>query len=633
MKGQVMGVRDWKKRFSGKLVTAEAAAAQVKNGDRIFLGSMCAEPRLLIRALAASARDDVEIVQFKTGEEASKLLSLGKWRFRLKSFFLGRERVDETGMSSADYIPLFHSEIPRFFKNRRIPIDVAMVQVTEPDRFGQVSLGISVDISRAALENARTVIAQVNPRMPRTLGNTFVPVERIAYLVDGEEELGEIGELKLTDADRAIARYCGELIEDGAVLQVGFAGISQALIDHLRERKELGVHSELFTDSLIDLMEAGVVTNSTKRFFRGKSLATFCLGTRRVYDYVHDNPLFEFHPSDLVLNPAFIAANERMTAINIALQVDLRGQVRQGSLGWTAFEGSGGDQDFMRGAALSPGGRSIICLRSTDPKGQSNIVANFGPKAAVIMNRGDVHFVVTEFGAAFLGGKSIRERALALVEVAHPDHRDSLIDQARQAGSVYPDQIYFRMASPQLRSRVRREVVFKGGLKAHIRCAKPTDVTMLRDLFYNLSESSVYFRYFSPRRTMPHRNLQQYVNLSEEQGVSLVVTIGPRENRRMIAEGRFVFERDDAFPDVALMVEENYQGRGIGTFLLNYLIEIAKERGIEGLRADVLATNSPMMKIVERLPYVMRTSLSEGALEMRFRFDEIKEGRQPETGS
>ena len=223
--------------------------------------------------------------------------------------------------------------------------------------------------------------------------------------------------MKFTEEDRAISRFLSELIEDGSVVQTGFAAISQGLTEHLKDRKDLGVHSEMFTDSLIDLVEAGIVTNATKGMYRGKSIATFCMGTRRLYDYVEDNPLFEFHTSDVVLNPSFIATNEKMVSINIAIQVDLRGQIRQGSLGWTPFEGSGGDQDFMRGASLSRGGRSIVCLRSTDQAGQSNIVPNFTGKAAVIMNRGDVHFVVTEYGVAYLGGKSVRERALALSEV------------------------------------------------------------------------------------------------------------------------------------------------------------------------------------------------------------------------
>ena len=596
----------WKKRYASKVVSAEEAVAHIKNGDRVYMGSLCAEPRVIIDAMLHSGLEDVELVQLKGGSHAARLTAKGRSRFRLKSFFGGGRKEDYSTLSAADYVPLFHSEIPRFFRSRRIPIDVAVVQVSEPDRFGQVSLGISVDITRSAVECARSVIAQVNPRMPRTLGNTFIPVERIDFLVDGEQEIEELKAVELRERDWAISRFCSELIEDGSVIHTGFAAISQGLIEHLKDHRDLGVHSEMFTDSLIDLVEAGIVNNSTKRVYRGKSLATFCLGTRRLYDYVDFNPLFEFHPSDMVLDPSFIAGHEKMVTVNVALQVDLRGQIRQGSIGWTAFEGSGGEQDFMRAASLAKHGRSIVCMRSTDASGESNIVPGFGPRAAVIMNRGDVNFVVTEYGAAYLGGKSLRERALALIEVAHPDHREFLMSNARELGYAYPDQVYFRTASPELRDRIRSDHVFKGDLKAHIRAIRPSDEALLRDLFYHLSESSVYFRYFSPRRSMPHANLQKYVNLEEEQGISLVVTTGPRETRRMIAEGRFVLSEDDTFPDTAIMVDENYQRRGIGTFLLKYLIELARERGMEGFRADVLASNDPMNKIFNALPYKLQ---------------------------
>ncbi len=617
-------VTDWKKHYASKLVSPEEAASRLKNGDRVYLGSMCAEPRRVVRSLADSSLEDVELIQLNGGGEASALAAGRGTRFRLKTFSLTGRKVAETGNPEAFYVPLFHSEIPRFFKNRRIPIDVAVVQVSEPDRFGQVSFGISVDITLAAVENARTVIAQVNPRMPRTLGNTFVSLESMDYLVDGEEDLPEIKEISFTKADQEISRFCAELIEDGSVIQVGFAAFSSQFAEHLMDRKDLGVHTEMFTDSLIDLVEAGVVTNATKDPYRGKSIATFCMGTRRLYDYVDNNPMFEFHPSDTVLNPSFIASNERMVAINIALQVDLRGQIRQGSLGWTRFEGSGGEQDFMRGAGLSKGGRSIMCLRSTDPSGHSNIVSSFGPRSAVIMNRGDVHYVITEYGTAYLGGKTIRQRALALIEVAHPDHKERLMQQARELGYVQSDEYYCPSISPEFRARIRSDHVFRGGLEGHVRSMKPADEAMLRDLFYHLSESSVYFRYFSPRRSMPHNNLRKYVNLSKDEGLSLVVTVGPRETRRVISECRYVFEDDDPFPDFALMVDEDYHGRGVGGFLINYIIELAKEQGVPGFRADVIISNSPMLAVFERLPYVLHRSVQDGVISIRFRFDELK---------
>lgn len=621
----------WREKYASKLIPPAQAVRHIKNGDRIYLGSMCSEPKAILKAVEASFLEDVEMIQFISGPEACRLSGGGWGRFRMKTFFVGAGADCSQPRPEYDYVPLFHSQIPFFFRNRRIPIDIAVIQVSEPDRFGRFSLGISVDSSLAAVESARTVIAQVNPLMPRTLGDTYVSIDKIDYLVESSEALGELPEEPLGEREKTISAYCSELIENGSILQFGFAGISRGLMDFLKDHRHLGIHTEIFTDPLVELIEAGVVDNSTKKLFRGKSLATCCMGTGKLYDYVHDNSLVELYPSDMLLNPAFIGANDRMVSVNLAMQVDLRGQIRQGAPTWTAFEGSGGDSDFMRGANLSKGGRSIICLRSTAMKsGKSTIVPTFGPKASVIMNRGDANYVITEYGIAYLGGRSIRERAMALVEIAHPDHREDLMRQARELGYVYPDQIYYRICSPELRRRVRTVRIFRGGIKGHIRVIRSTDETMLRDLFYNLSEESVYFRYFTTRRSMPHKNLQQYVNISEEEGISLVVTVGPREDRKMVAEARYMINPGDAYPDVAFMVDENYRGHGIASALLHYLIDIGRERGIKGFRAEVLVSNRPMIKVFEKLPYVLHKSSSEGMISLEFDFDELKSS---ETGA
>lgn len=618
-------MNSWQDNFNSKLISPTEAAQKIRNGDRIYLGSMCSEPKTIIRALEASSVQDVEMVQFIAGSEASRLAAGDSERFRIKTFFVGAGTTDSGAMPEYNYVPLYHSQIPFFFRNRRIPIDVAIIQVAEPDRFGRFSLGISVDFSVAAVEAARMVIAQVNPLMPRTHGDTFIQLDQIDHLVDAAEPLGELPEEPLGEREKTISAYCSELIEDGSIVQFGFTGISRGLMDFLKDHRHLGLHTEIFSDPLIDLVESGVVDNSTKKLFRGKSLATSCMGTRRLYDFVHDNPVVEFYPSDTLLDPGLIASHDRMVAVNVAMQVDLRGQIRQGNPAWSAVEGAGGESDFMRGANLSKGGRSIICMRSTSPRsGKSNIVPTFGPKASVMMNRGDANYIITEYGIAYLGGRSVRERAMALIEIAHPDHREGLMKSGREMGYVYPNQIYYRICSPELRRRVRTQRVFKGGFKGHVRVIKSTDESMLRDLFYNLSEESVYFRYFSTRRSMPHKNLEQYINVTEEDGLSLVVTIGPRENRKIIAEARYMINPGDPYPDAAFMVDENYRGRGIASALLHYLIEIAKERGIRGFSAEVLTSNRSMMKVFERLPYVLQKTAEHSMMFLKFNFDELK---------
>jgi acyl-CoA hydrolase/GNAT superfamily N-acetyltransferase len=621
----MMTMTRWQEKYSSKLLSPADAVRRVKNGDRIYAGSLCSEPKTIIRALEASYVEDVEMVQFVIGSEVSRLTKDQWGRFRSKTFFVGRGFSEEAETREYNYIPLFHSQIPGFIRNRRIPIDVAIIQVSEPDRFGRFSLGISVDFSLAAVESARLVIAQVNPLMPRTHGDTFIPADKIHYLVEAWEPLGELPEEPLGEREKTISAYCSELIDDGSIVQFGFAGISRGLMDFLKERRHLGLHTEIFTDPLIELIESGVVDNSTKKLYRGKSTATCCMGTRRLYDYVHDNPLVEFYPSDMLLDPQFIAQNDRMVTVNLAMQVDLRGHIRQGSPTWTAFEGSGGDSDFMRGSSLSKNGRSIICLRSTSPKsGNSTIVPTFGPKASVIMNRGQANYVITEYGIAYLGGKSIRDRAMALIEISHPDHREGLMKSARELGYVFPDQVYYRICSPELRRRMRTDRVFKGGFKGHVRVIKSTDESMLRDLFYNLSEESVYFRYFSTRRSFPLKNLQQYINLCEDDGLSLVVTIGQREDRKIIAEVRYMTSPSDPYPDVAFMVSEDYRGRGLASSLLHYLIGHAKDKGIKGFRAEVLVSNRAMMRVFERLPYVVRKTIEEDMISLHWYFDELK---------
>lgn len=622
----------WKEKFASKLLTAEQAAAKIRNGDRVFLGSLCAEPGVIIDAIEKSYVDDVELIQFVTGPRALALAEKGLNRFSMKTFFVGRLPGRENDRSEANYVPLFHSRIPEFITNRRIPVDLAIVQVSTPDRFGRFSLGVSVDVGLSAVKAARVVIAQVNSAMPRTCGDTLITAEDIDYLVEGDEDLYELQPEVLGEKEKLISYYCGELIDDGSILHFGFAGISQGLMDHLKGFRDLGIHTEVYTDALMDLTESGAINNSTKRMYRGKSQASRCMGTRRLYDYVHENALVEFHPSDVLLSPSVIAANDRMVAINLAVQVDLRGQIRQGNPTWTAFEGSGGDHDFMRGAGLSHGGRSIVCLRSTSMRsGRSTIVPSFGPKAAVIMNRGEINYIVTEYGAAYLGGKTLRERAMALIEIAHPDHREELMAKARELGYVYPNQTYVRTASPELRQRVRTDREFKGGLKAHIRVIKPTDEAMIRDLFYDLSQESVYFRYFSRKKSMPHHNLERYCNVREDEGLSLVVTVGPREKRRIVAEARYLVEPSSNYPEVAFMVAEEYKGLGIATFLLQYMTEIAKERGVEGFQAEVLLSNLPMIRVFERMPYVLRKHASNGVVTITWRFDEPKSDSDTET--
>ncbi|HEX9735680.1 MAG TPA: acetyl-CoA hydrolase/transferase C-terminal domain-containing protein, partial [Thermoanaerobaculia bacterium] len=427
---------DWQEEYAALVTTADAAMTRLRPGQRVFIGSGCGEPLELVRALTrrSSALPDTEIVHVLTFGEAPYAHKELTRYFRVNSFFIGENVRDVIQEGLGDYTPIFLSDIPRLFQTGQLPLDVALIQVTPPDERGMVSLGVSVDIVKSAAENAGLVIAQVNPNMPRTLGDTSFHIFHLDVLVPTDEPILEVAYAETSGEMQQIAEYVSALIDDGSTLELGIGGIPQALLGYLKDKKDLGIHTEMFTDGIIDLIEAGVVNGSKKTLDRGKVVASFCLGSKKLYDYIDDNPVFSFHPTEYVNDPFVISQHHKMVAINMALEVDLTGQVCADSLGSRFFSGVGGQVDFNRGAARAHGGKAIIALPSTAKEGQvSRIVARLSPGAGVVTTRADVHYVVTEYGVAYLHGKSVQERALALISVAHPDFRAQLVRDAIEA--------------------------------------------------------------------------------------------------------------------------------------------------------------------------------------------------------
>jgi 4-hydroxybutyrate CoA-transferase len=417
-----------------RTVSAEEAVSVVKSGDRVFIHSVAAAPQRLVDALTARAGElrVVEIVSLHTEGRAPYAAPEHAKSFRVNALFVGanvRKAVDE---GRADYMPVFLSDIPKLFRTGVMPLDVALVHVSPPDLHGFCSLGVSVDVTRAAVQTARTVIAQVNPRMPRTHGDGLIHVDAIDYLVEVDEPIHELPEHELTDAERAIGRHCAELVEDGSTLQLGIGAIPQATFASLGDHQRLGIHTEMLSDGVVDLVEKGVITGEAKRIHPGKIVAGFALGTRRLYDFLHDNPLVAMLDVAYVNDTAEIRKNPKVTAINSAIEVDLTGQVCADSIGDRQYSGVGGQMDFIRGAALSEGGKPIIALPSVTSSGESRIVSYLRPGAGVVSTRAHVHFVVTEHGIADLFGKNLRQRAAALIAIAHPSHRDALAAEARR---------------------------------------------------------------------------------------------------------------------------------------------------------------------------------------------------------
>jgi 4-hydroxybutyrate CoA-transferase len=415
-------------------VPAAEALALVRSGDRVFVHTAAAAPRLLVEALAERAGElsEVELVHLHTEGPAPYMAPGLERSFRTRCLFIGPNARAAVAAGRADYVPVFLSEVPALFREGVLPLDVALVQVSPPDRHGYCSLGVSVDASRAAVECARRVIALVNPRMPRSHGDGLVHVTRFAATVTTDEPLPEHARPVLGDAERAIGRHVAELIEDGATLQMGIGAIPDAVLGALHGHRRLGVHTEMFSDGLVELWERGVVTGEEKRVHPGKVVATFVMGTRKTYDFLDDNPEVAMLDVAYVNDTAVIRRNPRVVAINSAIEVDLTGQVCADSIGTRMYSGVGGQMDFIRGATLSQGGKPIIALPSTTSRGESRIVEHLKPGAGVVTTRAHVHYVATEHGVVDLRGKALVERARSLVGIAHPDHREALERAARE---------------------------------------------------------------------------------------------------------------------------------------------------------------------------------------------------------
>jgi 4-hydroxybutyrate CoA-transferase len=415
-----------------KYVTAAEAVAIIKSGDRVFIHSVAAAPQQLIKAMTARAPDlrSVELVNLHTEGDAPYLKPEYAQSFRANCLFIAPNARKAVAEGEADYIPVFLSEVPALFYKQILPLNVALIQVSPPDRHGFCSLGVSVDVSRAAVHVADQVVAQINPHMPRTHGDGLIHISQIDYGVEVSDPLPESGAHQLTEVEIAIGQNCADLVEDGASLQTGIGAIPTATLAALGQHKDLGLHTEMFSDGVIDLVEKGVLNGEKKRIHPGKMVSSFVMGSRRLYDFIDDNPLIAMLDVAYVNDTAVIRRNPRVTAINSAIEVDLTGQVCADSIGTKLYSGVGGQMDFIRGASLSEGGKPIIALPSVTSHGESRIVPILKPGAGVVTTRAHVHYVVTEYGVANLYGKNLRQRAKALISIAHPAHRETLEREA-----------------------------------------------------------------------------------------------------------------------------------------------------------------------------------------------------------
>jgi len=614
---------NWKETYADMIATPQKAVANVKPGQRVFIGTGCGEPVHLVSALTKRAGElaDVEIIQlFTKGEAPYAEKSLADC-FTVNSFFIGSNvrRLIQEGLG--DYTPILMSDIPRLFHSGRIPIDVALIQVTPPDVRGKVSLGISVDIVKSAAENASLVIAQVNPKMPYVHGDSLLDVYDLDILVPMEADLIERKtQTTCNEVCEKIGKNVAGLIPNGATVEFGLGRIlgmgrlPQFMQYYLHDKKDLGIHTEMLTDGIIDLVESGAVTGLQKTMDRGKITASFCMGTRRLYDYVHNNPLFSFRPTEYVNDSNIIGKQNRMVSINLAIEIDLTGQVCSDSVGSQFYSGIGGQVDFNRGATRSPGGRAIIIMPSANTDATSSrIVSVLQPGSGVVISRGTVHYVVTEYGVAYLHGKSIQERVMALISIAHPNFREKLFQEAIEARYLRPNLAGLgdRFMVPGEES-MRTTYLLDNGIQVSFRSIRPTDETNMRDLLYDLSQETVYYRFMSRQKRFTHRQIHDFVYIDHRRDVAIVGTVPEATGEEIIAVGRYFLNERTNKAEVAFVIRDEWQNMGIGKFMLRHLIAIARRNGIAGFTAEVLRDNRRMQSIFNRSGYKVKSTIEEG---------------------
>lgn len=614
------GIADWQ----NQVVAPDKVFENIEPGMSIFLGTGVGEPRTLVKHMMTSDAvnlRDLELIQLVSLGDAISLKALDTNAYRLKTFYSGWVASEAITAGRVDLIPSSFSNIPGLIKTGRISIDVAFIQVTPPNEAGYCSLGVTVDVVREVMEKASLVVGEINPDIPVTFGDTFVPLSDFDFLVRSTEKPIYFNRWPVDDVFDRVAANVASVIEDGSCIMYSLGPLFEALSKHLVHKHNLGVHTPFITDALMDVIKSGAVTNRNKEIFRGKSLAAYAIGTPALMAWLNRNPLVEFQGIDKVFNPAKIGENPKFITLLPVRKVDLSGRVALHFGKGNVTSGPGDIMDFFHGARLSPGGLTVFALPSRNRSQEPNIrisVEDFPNQLSV---RESVDIVITEYGIALLGGRTVRERAQALIEIAHPADRKHLVDRAKAEKILYPDQIFIEASAHLYPAEISARHTFKNGVTIRFRAIKPSDEEEMRRLFYRFSDEAVYYRYFSPIKTMPHAKMQAYVNVDFSQTMSIVGLVGEAGMGHIIAEARFVKWPDRPFADVAFIVDEEYQGKGVASYLYKMLIRLAKERGIQGFTADVLSTNKAMMNVFEKGGAMVKAQLQHGIYTLTIPFD------------
>lgn len=610
----------WKER----IVTPEKVIARIRPGMNIFLGTGVAEPRTLVKHLMESAEtnlQDIELSQLVSLGDAISMKKSHAQKYRLKTFFSGWEANEAITEGLADLIPTRYSQIPQIIEAGRIPFDIAFIQITPPDEIGYCSIGVSVDVARQVMEQADLVVGEINPEVPITYGDTFVPVSDFDLFVFSTESPIYFDRWPFDDVYDRVGANVASVIEDGSCLAFSIGPLYEALTRHLVNKRHLGIHSPFFIDAMMDLVKSGAVTNRYKELVRGKCLTSYAFGTPELMKWLDRNPLVEFQGIDKVFNSHYISQNPKFIAIFPARKIDLTGRIALHVGPGNVASGPGEVIDFFFGALFSPSGKTIFALPSRDKNGNANILLSVRKLPNQFSLWESVHMIATEYGIVNISGRTIRERAQALIDIAHPDDRADLVEQARNQKILYPDQIYIAESAKLYPADITARHTFKGDIPVRFRPIKPSDEEEMRRLFYRFSDKTIYFRYFTPVQTMPHAKMQQYVNIDYNKIMSVVGLAGEPGEEHIIAEARYGLEPMGHFAEVAFVVEEKFQGRGIATYLLKMLMRIAKERGIRGFTAEVLTSNKGMMRVFEKIGLPIKADIHHGVYVMTMPFE------------
>ncbi len=619
----------WKETYRDMIKTPKRALSHLRSGHRVFLGTGCGEPTVLVEAMTKIAGNlaDVEIVELLTKGHAPYAEKKFANCFKINSFFIGHNVREVIKEGRGDYTPVLMSDIPRLFNSGQFPLDVALIQVTPPDARGKMSLGVSVDIVKSAAENASLVIAQVNPQMPWTRGDSLIDIYDLDILVPADVPLLERKSRPVNPVSEKIAALVAGLVPSGSTVEFGLGRvpsvgrIPQAVISALKDKHDLGIHTELITDDIMELIKVGAITGNRKSTDRGKVVASFCMGSKELYDFVDDNPLFSFRPTEYVNDSNVIGKQNRMVSINMALEIDLTGQVCSDSEDGSFYSGVGGQVDFNRGASRSDGGRAIITMPSRTRDGKSRITSRLSSGAGVVVSRATVHYVVTEYGVAYLHGKSVQDRTLALISIAHPDHREQLLKEAIEVKYIRQDFVQVEgkfVVAPQ--DMMKATYLINDGTELHFRPIHPTDEPLMRDLLYDLSKETLYYRFMSHNQHFGQKEIQNFVYVDHRTDVAIVGTIPEAHGDDIVAVGRYYLDEKTNRAEVAFVVRDEFQNKGLGTFMFKHLITIAKASGIAGFTAEVLRDNKRMQAIFNNSGYKVQSVVEEGVYSVRIEF-------------